>query len=548
MKMNYLFLLLFTLSSVTLFGQVQKQNVVIEKFTGIYCGACPSAVHNIHDLIENENANIIVVSHHSASTYSDPLFENPDSDGRNSYYSSMITGFPTVIFDGVETPDFSTGYPAYVDCYNSRISELSPVDINLDFTWNGDDSYTANVTITKEGGISSTDLRLQLALTETNINFAWMGEEKLYDVTRKMMPDYNGTTLDFSSVDELTFNIDFTVDSDWNPDYCKVIAFVQDNDTKETFQGVEVSIANTSEENDATPYMILGIDDDFCGNVLAPQVWIRNSSGSHLTSVDINSSINGGDIETFHWTGDLAPFEEELVALSEMIFSSHEFDNHLVITTSNPNGSIDEDPSNDEISHDFDASQIIGTTPSIEFRTDEWPFLNSWELTDADGNIVAESGYLESYTVYNESFNLEDGCYNFTIYDETGNGFVNWAGEDGYFIFYDADGIEMVNVIDFGYELTILFQASSTISVEENISKDFLTTFPNPAKNSITIENSLLINEYQIINNLGQVVTSRNGINSNNITVDLTSFKAGLYIIRISDNEGLKSRKIEIRK
>ena len=305
--------LLFTFFSITAFAQVPKESVVIEKFTGIYCGACPSAVHNIHDLIENENADVTVISYHSAGPYSDPLFENADSDGRNTYYSSMIVGFPTTIFDGIEVPEFANGYEGFVDSYNQRKDSLSPVSIDLGFSWNGGDSYTANVTVIKESGITATDLRLQIALTETNIYFDWMGEEKLYDVSRKMLPDFNGSPLDLTVQNEITFNFDFTVDGDWNPDYCNLVAFVQDHDSKEIFQGAKVSIANVTETNDATPFMILGVDENFCGSTLTTQVGIRNSSGSNLSSLDINFSINGGTIQTYNWTGDLAPFDEGFV-------------------------------------------------------------------------------------------------------------------------------------------------------------------------------------------------------------------------------------------
>ena len=546
MRIKNFTVLLFAFFSITAFAQVPKENVVIEKFTGIYCGACPSAVHNIHDLIENENADVTVISYHSAGPYSDPLFENADSDGRNTYYSSMIVGFPTTIFDGIEVPEFANGYEDFVDTYNQRKDSLSPVSIDLGFSWNGGDSYTANVTVIKESGITATDLRLQITLIETNIYFDWMGEEKLYDVSRKMLPDFNGSPLDFTVQNEITFNFDFTVDGDWNPDYCNLVAFVQDHDTKEIFQGAKVSIANVTETNDATPFMILGVDENFCGSTLTPQVGIRNSSGSNLSSLDINYSINGGTIQTYNWTGDLAPFDEGFVDLPAITFNAQSLDNQLLITTSNPNNSSDEDPSNNEISHSFDATPVFGLTPSIEFRTDEWPSLNNWELLDSEGTIIEQSGTLSSYTVYNESFDLAEGCYAFTIYDQTGNGFSNWAGENGYFIFYNAQGIEIVNIVDFGYELTILFETSATVDVAERILKDEFKTYPNPAKSKITIRNNLIISEYQIINSQGQSVIHQNNMNVSNLTVDVSSFEAGLYIVKIKDKSGIKTKKIQI--
>lgn len=540
MKLKFFLTVIISICFISGFTQVAKQNVVIEKFTGIYCGACPSAVHNIHDLIENEDANVIVVSYHSASVYSDPIFENTDSDGRNQYYSSYITGYPTVIFDGIEFPIWNDDYQGYVNSFYNRNEELSPVSLSLSYDWNTGDSYTAHIVITKESDISSTDLRLQLSLTETNIDFAWQTEEKLYDVVRKMINDFNGSILDFSSSDEISLDFDFEIESDWNPDYLHLLAFVQDHDTREIFQGEKISIANTSESNDASPDMILELGDDYCGSHLAPVVRIRNSSGAILSDLDINYTINNGNIETFHWTGELTPFQQEIVYLPEIMFIPQINNNILTINTDNPNNANDEDDSNDEISHSFNGAPVIGTQPPIEFRTDEWPFLNSWELKDADGNIVVQSGNMSNYTVYTEEFDLEEGCYSFSMYDETGNGFVNWAGEDGYFIFYDHNGNEMVNIVDFDFELNILFEVSLSVDIRGIELSNDIEIYPNPSDNFLFIignENVDII----IFDILGNSVLKRQNINKE---INIEDLSTGSYVIEIktSDNHIIKKK------
>lgn len=536
-------IILFSFISISLFAQVPKENVVIEKFTGIYCGACPTAVHNVHDLIENEDAQVIVVSYHSASTYSDPLFENPDAHGRNQYYASDISGYPTTIFDGIDIPDYTDGYQGFVDSYNNRKDLLSPVSIDLSYIWNGGTSYSANITITKESEITSTDLRLQLALTQTNIDFSWMGEEKLYDVVEQMLPDYNGTSLDFSGNDEITLDFDFELENGWDPDYMKLLAFVQDHQTKEIFQGDKILLRNATETNDASPDMILELSDNYCGNNMAPVVRIRNSAGTNLTSLQIAYSINNSAEQTLDWTGDLAPFEQEVVYLDNISFSPQATDNVLYIETRLPNGSADEDDSNDEITHEFNSSQVIGTKPRIEFRTDEWPFLNSWELRDAEENIVAQSSNLDSYTVYTEEFDLSEGCYSFTMFDETGNGFSNWTGEDGYFIFYDDDGNELINIVDFGYELNILFEASLSVGIENQNSEKQVQLYPNPTVDILNIKNAKQ-SQINIYDMLGNIVFEQLNMDD---YIDISALVTGAYTVEVITNDKETFRKVIIK-
>src|ERR1035438_2333514 len=54
-----------------------------------------------------------------------------------------------------------------------------------------------------------------------------------------MVPDQNGTTVDFTSGNIQNYTLTFTKDPTWVLANCELIAFVQDNTTKECFNGVK---------------------------------------------------------------------------------------------------------------------------------------------------------------------------------------------------------------------------------------------------------------------------------------------------------------------
>ncbi len=471
MKQGLFFLLaLLSLNMHEIMGQNNGRDLVIfEKFSGIYCGACPTAVNIIHDLME-DGAQIGVIAYQTGS-YSNELYQNPDSDGMAQYYQSMVNAYPTTIIDGMHVPAWNVDQE-YEDYYEERKNTAAEFAIDLELVHNSGLDYTINVDVEKLGAQSTGVLRV--VLTETNIDQIWQGEEHLYDVCRKMLPDHNGTSLDINTSE--SFSFDVTMDPAWERDYCKIIAYVQNNATRfepqEIFGAAMISFADNDQQNDVAieditmlngcatnivTYPESGDKDVVCGDVLVPTVRIRNSGNDILTSALIQYAVNNGQLSEYNWTGSLAPLETEEIELPGITFSPQASDNELSIEVSIPNTQTDEDEWNNVKILSFDGSENVGTSLSIEFRTDEWPSLNSWELVDSDGNIVEQSGSLSSYTVYEHAFDLEPGCYRFTIYDQTGNGFSNYAGEDGYFIFYNSNGDELVNVVDFGYEWSLNF-------------------------------------------------------------------------------------------
>ena len=76
------------------------------------------------------------------------------------------------------------------------------------------------------------------------------------------------------------------------------------------------------------------------------------------------------------------------------------------------------------------------------------------------------------------------------------------------------------------------------------INSDF-KIYPNPVrmKEKVFISNKYTVDEINIYNQLGKLI-STNKYNSNNIIVDISNFKSGIYFVSLKDQTGIKTRAI----
>jgi PKD repeat protein len=238
MKKIYISILMCLISLGLMSQQVARQKVIVEIGTGTWCTYCPGAAMGADDLVAN-GCQVGNIEYHNGDPYT-----NPASDWRNSYYS--VSGYPTAHFDGVL--EFVGGshtesmYPNYLPLYQQRYA--IPSDFTIDMY--GDHTglvYNVQLTVTKVNGTWG-NLTVHLVLTESEIVFSWQGQDHLNFVERLMAPDYNGTIVNFSSENTATLDLEFTMDGSWVADNCELVAFVQNEATKEILQGTMVSLPN----------------------------------------------------------------------------------------------------------------------------------------------------------------------------------------------------------------------------------------------------------------------------------------------------------------
>lgn len=230
-------LFIFTLSVAVMFAQVTRDRVVVEVGTGTWCQYCPGASMGVHDLVTN-GWPIAAIKNHNGDA-----FANQYSNARNTFYA--VSGYPTAFFDGVLSVvggSYSQSmYPSYWPKVQQRMGVPSPVTLSVYGSYTNL-TYNIVVTVTKVGNINGSNIKLHVALTESNIIYAWQGQSKLDYVNRLMVPDQNGTTLDFTNSDVLEIPLTFNLQMGWNTMNMELVAFVQTNSNKEIHNGYMVKL------------------------------------------------------------------------------------------------------------------------------------------------------------------------------------------------------------------------------------------------------------------------------------------------------------------
>jgi hypothetical protein len=220
-------------AQATVAGGIPRKTVLLEIATGTWCTYCPGAAMGADDLVSN-GKTVAIIEYHNADAFS-----NADADARNSYYN--VPGYPTAHFDGIS--DFIGGnmtqsiYPDYLPIYDKCISKLSLFEMAIEVVKSGSRDLQVTLTTRKIYPYANNFLRLHLVLTETNIPKTWQTFMKEVNfVCRKMYPGPQGTPADFSSDSVVTLHYTISVDSSYIFHNCSLVAFLQDNTTKEILQ------------------------------------------------------------------------------------------------------------------------------------------------------------------------------------------------------------------------------------------------------------------------------------------------------------------------
>lgn len=531
------------LSSSVIAQGVARECVLVEAFTGIGCPYCPAAANGIAQMLE-EGLSIAPLAFHN-SYYSPPQYATTETNGRATYYN--VNSFPTVLIDGMNRIEgggtaSQSSYSYYKPYYDQRINVPSPFSIDLSFEYHSGTECVAKALVNKVAECEG-DIRVFIALTESNIHQSWQGLQELNAVVRDIVTPSAGVelTADTQEVEGL-----FSV-AGYPKENLHLVAWVQKyNGNKEVFQAVKIALGEATPQYDMGISLVEEVPAEMCSGKIAPRMTFRNYGTQALTSVTFNIMNDGEIIDTYEWTGNLIKGQEKEIEFDEFTFDGSEFS----IEALNINGS-----NADEYIYDNMYKYIVNQPQLLpegymkfQLRTGKDPENFSVKVVNMNtGDVLHTFTYEEPNTIYQEIINLpEYGCYRVTLYNEAGNG----IGDGGFWGVKDKNNKTIISGTpsdntfryEFPFEVTYSGEGVESVEIINNVD-----IYPNPASDliNVTVENLTKINIY---NSTGQLIYSQE-VNANEVKVSTDSWTNGLYYINVETKDGFKSsQKIIVNK
>jgi PKD repeat protein len=172
------------------------------------------------------------------------LLNSADNNMRRGFYG--VNSVPWVEINGTR---FTTGNDPtpFINTVNNGNAEYSPFSIVLTPEKFSNNVINVHVAINRDVNdvtVFGENVKLQVGITEKTVAYASPqpnGESVFYSITRKMLPDGHGTLFDIPAPGETTeLDLSYVPTQEFlnlvNMDSLRVVAFIQDDDTKEVYQ------------------------------------------------------------------------------------------------------------------------------------------------------------------------------------------------------------------------------------------------------------------------------------------------------------------------
>ena len=177
----------------------------------------------------------------------------------------------------------------------------------------------------------------------------------------------------------------------------------------------------------------------------------------------------------------------------------------------------------------FETSKIILKLVVVD--TEE----NTWELKNSNDEVIYSGGPYSETGEHIEEFDvMQYECYNFTIYDSSGNGLAAefWTVGTEYYELTTEEGELIKFNQEFEFEDTT-YISTNYLNNNEIIGSDFFIS-PNPSDSFIKINHFDGLPDYfEILNINGRMIKKGEIHNENDLTISTSDLSSGMYFISI---------------
>jgi len=283
-------------------------------------------------------------------------------------------------------------------------------------------------------------------------------------------------------------------------------------------------------------------------------VTLQNLGTAPLTAATIEVFDGATSVASTNWTGNLSTYGVDQVTVGQ-VTPSAATNYSIEITTA------DDNASDNAVSQTLSpATPAAGMDVTVQIETDAYGSETTWELRGSTGTLLASGGPYNDLsaagttvqTPVNVTLTTPFDCTTFTIDDSYGDGIDAGYGAGNYAVI-DHNGATLVSGGDFSDTESSKFAAGNNVSISEN-AIDGLGVYPNPFSTTATVKfnnNTGADAIIEVMNMLGQVVYTENAGDASgmqNITIDGSSFDAGIYMVNVKTGAVITSKRIVLTK
>ena len=536
----------------------QNQNVVLEEFTGIHCGWCPEG-HVIAQSIQDANPDRVSLINIHVGNFADPHYGGPDYRTpygeaiKNQSYSGSGFGYPSGTINRHVFPgrSMASGGGTAMDRSNWTISADETIALNSVVNVAVEASiaiYTQVLTVHVEayytGNSSEATNLLNVALLQNNttgpqggggVGNNYLHMHRLIEMITGQWGEVISTTTAGTFFDR-TFT--YPVPTDYNSIPAEladmeVVAYIT-NTHQEIPSGNRAypTYTGLTHANDANIRYIPPILHS-CPNIVFPTVNIQNLGQDPISSLAIEYIVNG-DSYIYNWTGNILSLKSETIELPEVSF------NNQVINTVEIKIPNDDNNTNNNLSTTFNQPSGTGTA-YMELQVDNNGSETRWFVYDSDGIPIYHGGPYSNNNpqIINEIFSLQEGCYEFYVWDAQGNGGgeITLTDNQGTLLYYTNGNY------DDGERSP--FSSNGLLGINQN-QLDNISLYPNPASSTINVKNAENAN-IQVFDVLGKLILTQENI-SIEAQINVSQFQAGTYFMKISKDNLVTTKRFLIAK
>ena len=466
-----------------------KRNVIIEEFTGIYCGYCPDGHKMANELAAEYQDRVFVLNVHAGGYAQDSQYDFRTDDGNIIYSGSNVSSFPSGNVNRVaESAIDRNNWNLYVEQQVEQMAECNVAGQVII------DKASRKATITVEvyytaNSVSETNYLNVVMLQDniiayqsgSNLNPSQVvsgGYRHMHAFRDAVTPTWGEAISPTTTGTFITKTYEYDIPNkigsfDVNIGDIEFVTFVT-----EQYQGVvtrPVLNANKLHTLFMTNYYVhptllsLGMSSAFtCSNDKVLDVVINNSGVADLTSLKFEVTVDNAAPIVKTWEGSISSGQTFKVGLDLSIEEgTHDIDVKIV----EANGVKYEDNKSFSVKKEGWIEMTASgeeTQLTIELMQDKYGKQITWEILASDYSVIASGGPYENLSgstatqLHEIKVNVPvNECVKFIIRDSKSNGICCLYG-DGYYNILNSKGKTIVEGVgNFGAE------ASHVISIVE---------------------------------------------------------------------------------